>query len=220
MASGRTTVRAMRIARWAMVTIALGSCGGDSDPDTGVTDTGSDTAIDTGSDTSVDTGADTSVDTGADTTVGDTGSDVLTDTGTDTAADVFSCTPDVALRCAGDANIERCNSAGDGVVTVVCASGCNTARLECNECVPSEDFCVDEMTIGTCEADGTLPSTDTSCIYGCNGSRSQCNACVPNTTQCHRSASVTCDADGDITTSTECAIGCVAGMCVEVDAGV
>lgn len=143
--------------------------------DTTVTDT---TVTDTGAtDTTVD---DTSADTTADTTVEDTTADTTPDTtDVDTTPpvcepDSTSCSGNVLLTCAADGSAlgrTRCSSTGQ-----VCGTDAD-GRSACIDpvCTPDAAYCVDAVTRGVCDANGTGPVSTEVCAAGCNARTGACN---------------------------------------------
>ncbi|MBP6631809.1 MAG: hypothetical protein KA297_20390 [Kofleriaceae bacterium] len=84
------------------------------------------------------------------------------------AADaVTTCTPDEFLSCSDPSTAVRCNSTGDGAVTVACgAPGCSDLAAGCNLCEASSTRCVGDQ-LEQCAADGSGLGSVETCDLGC-----------------------------------------------------
>lgn len=80
--------------------------------------------------------------------------------------DVFSCTPGAFIRCATSKTLSRCNSNGDGVISINCgAASCVVSLQRCDQCDPASAPTCQGASVRTCSINGLF--TTTLCALGC-----------------------------------------------------
>lgn len=80
--------------------------------------------------------------------------------------DVFSCTPGAFVSCTTAKTLSRCNTTGDGVISINCGSAsCVVSLQRCNECNPTAPPTCQGASLRTCSIDGLF--TTAPCALGC-----------------------------------------------------
>jgi len=90
---------------------------------------------------------------------------------------VVNCKPDEFLGCNSNKAFQRCNKAGDAILTIDCkTAACDAKEKRCDECKPGAAPACAASELRTCSDDGLFENTK--CQHGC-----QADACCKDDDQ-------------------------------------